>query len=130
MSDQPPNEHPGLTPKRNVESAVRDSFPASDAPATTATQGVRAVPPQRMMEDANASPPGLPADAPHISQAFPDAESAKLCLEHLVREGPLDRRCAEIRPGEDGRGATLMLTVPAGDRDRLEALLRQDAGLG
>lgn len=120
MKDRPQplrEEHPSLTKDRNVEAGVRDSFPASDAPATTASQGVRAAP----VTPADDRPLAAPADAARLTQAFPDAESAKLALETLVREAPLDRRCAEIT--SDSKGATLSLTLPREEGARVEALL-------
>lgn len=127
MSDRDPKpnpeERPNLTPDRNVEAGVRDSFPASDPPATTASQGARAVSPERMTRDEPHIPP---RDAVRVTQAFPDAEAAKLALETLVREVPIDRRCAEILP--EGTGAVLAVTLAAAERPRVEAMLRQQAG--
>ena len=130
MSDRThplPDERPSLTPDRNVEAAVRDSFPASDPPAPTAAQGVRAADPEALARD-DAGPPATPWDAVRLTQTFPSLEAAKLALETLVREGPIDRRCAEIRHDGPGGGAMLELTVPQADRSRLEALLRREAG--
>lgn len=125
MSDRPESENPRHTPDRNMEAAVRDSFPASDSPAATATQGVRAVPPQSMAERG-----ALPAgDTVAIEHDFADAQAAKMALEALVREGPLDRRSGEIR-AEPGRGAVLVLRVSPADRERLEGLLRREAHEG
>jgi hypothetical protein len=113
-----PAERPDLTPDSNVEAGVRGTFPASDPVATTASQGARAVPVERMMAE-DEGPPD--ADAATLTQRFPDAESAKLALEALVREGPVDRHCAELH------GAELVLRVPRPDATRLEALLRKQA---
>ncbi|MBY0332124.1 MAG: hypothetical protein K2X49_15805 [Acetobacteraceae bacterium] len=113
------------SPERKTEIAARDTFPASDAPAVGGADSVRAVPVERMLRDEGGMPDGTPAGAATLTQAFPDAEAAKLALEQLVREGPLDRRCAAIRPG--AAGAELVLTVPPADRGRLEALLRRQA---
>jgi hypothetical protein len=118
-----PDERPGLTPDRNLEAAVRDTFPASDPLAPTVTQGARAVPPAHMMDEGGATPrQGMVA----LRQCFPDAEAAKLALEGLVRDGPLDRRSAEIR--EEGGAALLVVHVPPVDRARLEGLLQRAAG--
>ncbi len=114
-----PQEHPGLTPERNVEAAVRDSFPASDPPAETAAQGVRAVPPETMAREDTLPTPG---DAVRVTHAFHDAEAAKLALETLVREVPLDRRCAEMQ------GTDLVLRVSPADARRIEALLHRASG--
>lgn len=122
MSDRPDSENPRNTPDRAMDAAVRDSFPASDSPTPTATQGVRAVPPESLAE--RGPPPA--GDTVAIEHGFPDAEAAKMALEALVREGPLDRRCAEIRT-EPGRGAVLTLRVSPADRSRLEGLLRREA---
>ncbi|MBX9595059.1 MAG: hypothetical protein K2X46_11895 [Roseomonas sp.] len=108
-----PEERPENTSDSNVEKGVMDSFPASDAPAGTATQGARAVPPQDMMG-------GSHAHTPHpvtLSRHFPDAESAKLALENLVRAVPLDRNCTEIE------GLELRLKVPREDAGRVEDML-------
>jgi hypothetical protein len=112
-----PAERPDRTPDSNVEAAVRDTFPASDPVANTASQGARAVPMERLMAEEE----GRPADAATLTQRFPDAESAKLALEAMVREGPVDRHCAELH------GAELVLRVPRADATRLEALLRKQA---
>jgi hypothetical protein len=87
--------------------------------ATTASQGARAVPVERMMAEDEGHQPA--ADAATLTQRFPDAESAKLALEAMVREGPVDRHCAELH------GAELVLRVPRADAARLEALLRKQA---
>ncbi|WP_203070410.1 hypothetical protein [Falsiroseomonas ponticola] len=108
-----PNERPENTPDRNIEKGVVDSFPASDAPAGTATQGARAVPPAAMMGSAAAPE----ADAVTLARHFPDAESAKLALENLVRAVPLDRHCTAIE------GLELRLTVARADAGRVEDML-------
>jgi hypothetical protein len=120
-----PEERPELTPDSNLEAAVRGTFPASDPLATTASQGARAVSAEEMMRG-DLAQPRTPDDAVTVSQAFPDAETAKIALETLVREGPLDRRCAEIRPG--AQAATLEVRAPRADADRIEALLRKAGG--
>jgi hypothetical protein len=115
-----PRERPSLTPERNVEAAVEDSFPASDPSSATASQGARAAPVEAMMDPTTPSPPT--ADQVTLTRRFHDAETAKLALESLVREGPLDRRCARIAP--DGAGATLALQASRGDAARIGALLQ------
>lgn len=102
-----------------VETALHDSFPASDPPAPGPARGVRAAPAEAMMPDGTAL--DAPGDARTITRRFPDAESAKLALETLVREGPLDRRQGEITA--EGEAARLTLTLPGEDRERLAALL-------
>lgn len=128
MTDRPNpprNERPSLTPDRNVEAAVRDSFPASDPPAPTAAQGVRATPVEHLAESTPLAPH---PDAIRVTRRFADAEGAKLALESLVREAPLDRRSGRIEP--DGAGAMLTLTLPPGDRARVEAMLARLADAG
>ena len=110
-------ERPDKTPDRNVERGVEDSFPASDAPAGTATQGARAVPPEHMMDH------GKPeaADSVTLSRHFPDAESAKLALEALVRSVPLDRGCTEVT---DDAPFELRLRIARADAPRVDAMLQ------
>ena len=120
-----PDERPEATSDRNQEAAVRDTFPASDPPASTASQGARAVPAEEMM-DKPGSQPHRPDDSVAVSQRFADGESAKLALEMLVREGPIDRRCATI---EQSEGAVTLRVQAAGqDRSRLEGLLAKSSG--
>jgi hypothetical protein len=130
MSDRTPArpaEHPELTPERNVESAVRDTFPASDAISPTASQGARAVPADRLMQGTDAATFAKPADAVTLTQSFPDPETAKLALETLVREGPVDRRCTQL-DGEAGGRASVTLHVPQQHAERISAMLRREAG--
>ncbi len=118
------NEMPALTPDRNVETGVVDSFPASDPAASTASQGARAVPPQDMMDSAHGSQ--APSGSVAVTTRFRDREAAKLALESLVREGPLDRRHAEISATNDQ--VTLRFEAPAKDAARLEALMQLQGG--
>jgi hypothetical protein len=108
------NERPEHTRDSNVEKGVVDSFPASDPPAGTATQGARAVPPEAMMASSEATT----QDAVTLTRHFPDAESAKLALENLVRAVPLDRNCTSIE------GQELRLKVPQDDARRVEGMLQ------
>lgn len=119
------SERPELTPDRNVETAVEDTFPASDPVATTASQGARAVPPGEMMND-KGSKPAPHTDAVTLSHRFRDAEAAKLAVEALVREGPVDRRCTEILSEADG--VTLKVEASGKDAARLDELLRKQGG--
>ena len=98
--------------------AVAGTFPASDPPASMAEGGARAVPPERMMEGATPRPA---ADSVELHRSFPDAEAAKLALEGLVRDGPLDRRCTTIR--QEGGRAELRIQAPREDAERLRRLL-------
>ena len=116
---------PGAAPDRSAHAAGPDSFPASDPVATTAAVGSRAVDPAEMMEpEGGVEIRGGAAVVAH----FPDQETAKLVLERLVREVPLDRRCATLRGGEDG--ATLEVAAPEGDAERVADLLRRCGGQG
>jgi hypothetical protein len=119
------NEMPALTPDRNVETGVVDSFPASDPPASTASQGARAVPPEEMMDNGEGSQ--APNGSVTISARFRDREAAKLALESLVREGPLDRRHAEL-VGADDDEVTLHFQAPQQDVQRLEQLVQKQGG--
>ncbi|HEY4252080.1 MAG TPA: hypothetical protein VGM87_12790 [Roseomonas sp.] len=105
-------------PKRDT--AVRDSFPASDPPANPASKGARAVPVEHM----KAGPAPEPEEAETLSAAFADTEAAKLALEALVREGPLPREHAEIAPST--HGAVLKLRVRRSDRERIRAMLDRE----
>jgi hypothetical protein len=103
---------------QKTDEEVTETFPASDPIATTNTAGARAVPAQDMMEQ---QAPALP-DAVTLHRSFPDAESAKLALEGLVRDGPVDRRLAEIT---NDNGVALRLNVPANDAERIRGLLER-----
>ncbi|SDB71927.1 hypothetical protein [Belnapia rosea] len=113
-------DRPDQTRDANVEAAVEDTFPASDPVGNTTSQGSRAVPPQDMMPKA-ASTEG--ADLVSFSMSFPNQASAKLALETLVREGPIDRRGAEIT--HEGDKASLRVSAPRADAERLKSLLER-----
>ncbi len=119
------DKHPATTSDDVVEAGVEQTFPASDPVSNTTSQGSRAVPPSDMMHPAG-SKPAATQDAVTISQRFPDQESAKLALETLVREGPVDRRSAEIL-GE-GSDVELKVLVPKADAQRLQAKLGSGPG--
>ena len=119
------NEMPHLTPDRNVEAGVEDTFPASDPSSSTASQGARAVPPEDIMDSA-AGACAKPGECVEVNARVRDREAAKLALESLVREGPLDRRHAEIRAVGDQ--VTLHFQAPTKDAPRLEALVQQQGG--
>lgn len=102
------------------DTAVRDSFPASDPVGNAASRGARAV----AVADLHA--PAAPTPATAIEQRFASTEAAKLALETLVREGPFDRRHAELLD-IDG-GAMLRIQTEAADADRLRGLLERTAG--
>jgi hypothetical protein len=97
--------------------AVAGTFPASDPPAGTGESGSRAVPPQEMMGGAHR----VAGDAVTLRRRFPDAEAAKLALEGLVRDAPLDRRAAEMSP--EGGEVELRIAAPPADEARLRDLL-------
>jgi hypothetical protein len=98
------------------DEAVEETFPASDPPASMARGAARAVPPQEMMDQA-----GPVAGAVTLRRRFADSEAAKLALEGLVRDGPVDRDGAEIASEADG--TELRLVVPPEDAERIRALL-------
>ena len=118
-----PQERADRTPDDNVEAAVEGTFPASDPMGTVASQGARAVPPEELMREGGSKPP---SDAATITAKFDSAEAAKLALETLVRDGPVDRSCAEIERGEGA--ATVRVSVPRADEQRLGEMLRRQPG--
>ena len=116
---------PGAAPDRSAHAAVPDSFPASDPVATTAAVGSRAVDPAELM-----APRGAVEvrGASTVIGRFPDREGAKLALERLVRDVPLDRRRAAIACG--GGEATLEVAAPEADAGRVAEILRGCGGQG
>ncbi|RYI98944.1 MAG: hypothetical protein EON47_18185 [Acetobacteraceae bacterium] len=119
------DKHPATTSDDDVEAGVEQTFPASDPVSNTTSQGSRAVPPGEMMHPAG-SKPAATKDEVTITQPFPDQESAKLALETLVREGPVDRRSAEILC--EGSDVRLQVQVPKADAERLRAKLQSGPG--
>ena len=117
-------ERADRTPDDNVEAAVEGTFPASDPMGTIASQGARAVPPEEMMHASDSKPQH--GDTATLTARFDGMESAKLAVEALVRDGPVDRRCAEVE--RDGDATTVRLSVPHADRQRLEEMLRRQPG--
>jgi hypothetical protein len=120
-SDRPEN-----TSDANVESGVEQTFPASDPVAATAGQGSRAVPAEAMLHETGSKPTPCD-DGVTLSLRFPDSETAKLALEAAVREGPIDRRCAEVTLDDDR--VMMRLEVPRADRERLDGLLRKHGAM-
>ena len=114
---------PGAAPDRSAHTAVPDCFPASDPVASTAAVGSRAMDPAELMQ-----PQIEIRDAATVVARFPHQEGAKLALERLVREIPLDRRGASIRCGDDG--ATLEVAAPKADTERVAEMLRKCGGQG
>ncbi|MCK8786473.1 hypothetical protein M0638_19025 [Roseomonas sp. NAR14] len=109
--------------EQKVETAVVDTFPASDPSSATAAAGSRAVDPADMMHAAGSQPEG--ATSP-VAARFPDREAAKLAVEKVVREGPLDRRRAEITTDDDG--AVVEVQATPADAHRVADLLTQEGG--
>lgn len=101
------------------DEAVRETFPASDPPASMTSGGARAVPAEELIDRPHPAVPG----AVILERRFPDGEAAKLALESLVRNGPVDRSAAAIRHA--GEGAALRLSVPPDDADRIRKLLAE-----
>jgi hypothetical protein len=116
-------ERPDRTPDHHVEAAVEGTFPASDPVATSASQGARAVPPEELMPGRDAKPQGNTAS---LTARFDSVETARLAVEALVRDGPVDRGCAEVEAA--GQAATVRITVQAADEQRLGEMLRRQPG--
>lgn len=111
---------PAETPNRREQSrdhALASSFPASDPAPAAMVQGARAVDAADLQETATRPP----ADATILARVFADAEAAKLALEAVVRDGPFDRRQAEI--ADAGETVRLTLRVATDDAERLRGLL-------
>jgi hypothetical protein len=116
-------ERADRTADENVEAAVEGTFPASDPISTIASQGARAVPPEEMMRASASEPQGNTAT---LTARFESQEAAKLAVEALVRDGPVDRRCAEVESADGA--ATVRLAVPHADGQRLEEMLQRQSG--
>ena len=116
-------ERADRTPDKNVEAAVEGTFPASDPMGTIASQGARAVPPEELMHASDSKPMG---DTATLTARFESQEAAKLAVEALVRDGPVDRRCAEVESAGDA--ATVRIAVPPADRQRLGEMLNRQSG--
>ena len=116
-------ERADRTADKNVEASVEGTFPASDPMSTIASQGARAVPLEEMMHASDSKPRG---DTATLTARFESQETAKLAVEALVRDGPIDRRCAEVEAAGDA--ATVRLAVPHADQQRLEEMLRRQSG--
>lgn len=113
--------HSTTTPDRRTDQAMRDTFPASDPAADRNLKGARAVPVEEML-NAEAAPV---ADSHAITRDYADAESAKLAMESLVRDVPIDPRHAQIVPGDPVR---LHIQAPAQDATRIEQVLDRTGG--
>ncbi|MBD0320788.1 MAG: hypothetical protein ICV87_10670 [Gemmatimonadetes bacterium] len=115
-------ERADRTPDDHVEAAVEGTFPASDPIGTVASQGARAMPPEELMRESS-NPQG---DTATLTARFDGMETAKLAVEALVRDGPVDRSCAEVERAGDA--ATVRLHVPRADKQRLEEMLHRQPG--
>ncbi|MCW8088267.1 hypothetical protein [Sabulicella glaciei] len=129
MSDKPATSGrhhdatPGSAADRSAKTAVPDTFPASDPVAPTPAVGTRAVEMTEMM-DASDKP-----DVPNpksLTARFQDHVTAKLAVEKLVRDLPLDPRCATL--SEASGATTLQLTISGSDTDRAMEMLRSGGG--
>lgn len=128
MSDKPANSAnhgrhhdrtPGSAADRSAKTAVPDTFPASDPVATTPAVGTRAAKVTEMM-DASDKPDV--SDPTTVTARFQDHVAAKLAIERLVRDLPLDQRCATL--SEEGGATTLEITISKPDKERAMEMLR------
>ena len=126
MSDKPesPYRHhdgtPGSTADRSAKTAVPDTFPASDPAATSPVVGARSEDVAAMMD---ASVELHVPNPTTVAAHFPDRVTAKLAIENLVRDIPLDRRCAVL--SEESGGTTLELTISKSNMERVMEMLRR-----
>ena len=109
--------------ENNVEAAVEGTFPASDPTGNASSQGARAVPPEDMMHASGSKPHG---HTTALTARFKSMEDAKLAVEALVRDGPVDRRCAQVEAAGDA--ATVRLSVPETDQQRIGDMLQRQSG--
>ena len=129
MSDKPksPYRHhdatPGSTADRSAKTSVPDTFPASDPTATSPVVGARAEDMAAMLDTSDEL--HVP-DPTTVTAHFPDHVTAKLAIEKLVRDVPLDRRCAAL--SEDSSGTTLELIISRSDVDRVTEMLCRGGG--
>jgi hypothetical protein len=119
-----PKGQPGQAAENDLDEGVRETFPASDAVADTPTQGARAVPPERMME---AGRGGFEdTGTVTVTARFKDQEAAKLAVETMVRDGPIDRRRAEIRSSDDA--VLVQVAARPDEAGRVREMLRGCGG--
>jgi len=128
MSDKPSEYRhhdgtPGSAADRSAKTAIPDSFPASDPMATTPMVGLRAEPVAELMEAAEQ--PAL-LDPAMVTARLPDHVTAKLAVEKLVRDIPLDRRSISI--SEEGGRSMLEVNASKPDMERIIQLLRASGG--
>lgn len=117
------SERADQIPDHHVEAAVEGTFPASDPVSTTGSGGARAVPPEELMRGHDSKSQG---DTAALTARFDSVEAAKLAVEALVRDGPVDRRSVEVEPSGDA--ATVRIAVPQADQGRLGDMLRRQPG--
>jgi hypothetical protein len=129
MSDKPesPYRHhdatPGSKADRSAKTSVPDTFPASDPAATSPVVGARAEDMTAMLDASDELHVPNPTT---VTAHFPDHVTAKLALEKLVRDVPLDRRCAVL--SDESSGTTLELTISKSAIDRVTEILRGGSG--
>jgi hypothetical protein len=99
------------------DKAAKESFPASDPPASMTSGKPRAVPVEEILS--SEAPPVH--GAVDISRRFEDMEAAKLALEKIVRDGPADRASTELR--DVNGGVELRIAAPPANAGRLRKLL-------
>jgi hypothetical protein len=106
------------TKERAQDRAVAETFPASDPPASMGGEGhTRAVPPEEMMGTRHQRL----RDAVTLRRRFPTTEAAKLAIEGVVRDGPVDRSCTEMVAKD--HEVEVLLHVPEEDCHRIRGLL-------
>ena len=114
---------PGTSADRSVKAAVPDTFPASDPVAATPAVGVRAEPVADLME--SSAPPEV-LDPAKVTAHFANHVTAKLAVEKLVRDVPVDRRCATL--SDKGDRVMLEVTSSKSNVDRVTEILRGGGG--
>jgi len=85
--------------------------------------GVRAEAVAEMMDDSVL--PDVP-DPATVTARFPDHVTAKLAIEKLVRDVPVDRRSTEL--SDEGEQVMLEVTISKLDLDRVTEILRRAGG--
>jgi hypothetical protein len=132
MSDKPsgpPNgDHhrygtAGSAAGRSDSAAVPDTFPASDPVASTPVVGARTENLVAMMD----APDELHVpNSTSVTAHFPDHVTAKLAVEKLVRDVPIDRRSAAL--SKDSSPTMLEVTSSEANVDRVTEILRGGGG--
>ena len=109
--------------EKSIKVAVPDTFPASDPLAATPAVGVVAADIAGMMDSSDELQ--VP-DPTQVTAQFPDHVTAKLVVERLVREAPLDRRSAVL--SDEGDGTRLDITCSKPVVDRVMDIVRGGGG--